>query len=97
VVLGDRYTVLLFRFLGFEGEVVEDRARVIRRLRELVEGGGLDAVMVAESLVDDQVRRVMDELRARYRKPVIVEIPSVAIGTIREMDFMRLLRQVIGG
>ena len=97
VVLGDKLTVLFFRFAGFDGEVVQDAAALVRKLREIVERGGVDAVFISSSLVDESVRRAVDELRARYRRPVIVEVPSVAEGAIREVDFMRLLRQVIGG
>ena len=97
VILGDKLTVMFFRFAGFDGEVIQDTATLIRRLKEIVEQGGIDAVFISTTLVDESVRRTLDELRTRYRRPVIIEVPSVAEGTIREVDFMKLLRQVIGG
>lgn len=94
IVLGDRYTVDLFKLLGFEGRAINDE----RELYEyVVKSLGIYNVFFVSSNFARRLRRELDELRLRNPGKVFVEIPSVLENMEREVNYLQLVRQILGG
>ncbi len=96
IVLGDLRTVTMFKLMGFEGEQINDRDGLLRRLGELIEDRSVSAIFIT-SAVSRLAKREIASLRGKLRKPLIVELPSIEEGTVEEVDYLQLVRQAIGG
>lgn len=96
IVLGDLRTVVMFKLMGFEGEQVEDRDALLRRLGELVEDRTVSAIFITTA-VSRLAKREIASLRGKLRRPLIVELPSIEDGQVEEVDYLQLVRQAIGG
>lgn len=94
VVLGDRYTVSLFKLMGFEGRAVDSPKEALDFIRNNLETYD---VFLISSGVARQVRKELDELRLRNPRKTFVEVPSVLEGMEREVNYLQLVRQILGG
>ncbi len=95
IVLGDEHTVYTFRLLGFEGRVVSDGEDVLAIIKELSVEEGVGAILITSNLAD-RVREEFDKLRMRMRKPMLIEIPSLKEARFKEVNYLAILRGVLG-
>jgi V/A-type H+-transporting ATPase subunit F len=94
VVVGDRSTVALFKLMGFEGKTVEDPSEALEYLRRNLET--YDVIFVT-SKIAKAIRKDLDEIRIRNPRKLVVEVPSVEEGMEREVNYLQIVRQVLGG
>lgn len=94
IVLGDRYTVDLLKLLGFEGRAVNDEKELYDFI---VKNLNVYNVFFISSNYAKKIRRQLDELRMRNPRKVFVEIPSVLENMEKEVDYLQLVRQILGG
>lgn len=94
IVIGDRYTVSLFQLMGFEGRTVEEPREALEFIKR-----GLDTydVVFISSKIAKAIREDLDELRMRYTRKLIVEVPSVEEGMKKEVNYLAIVRSVLGG
>ncbi|MGC9179146.1 MAG: V-type ATP synthase subunit F [Vulcanisaeta sp.] len=95
VVLGDEHTVYTFRLLGFEGRVVNENENVISIIKELSLEESVGALLITSDLVD-RVREDFDKMRMKMRKPMLIEIPSLREMKLKEVNYLAILRSVLG-
>nr|KJR72088.1 MAG: ATPase V [Vulcanisaeta sp. AZ3] len=95
VVLGDEHTVYTYRLLGFEGRVVGEGENILSIIKELSFEEGVAAVLVTSDLAD-KVREDFEKMRMKMRKPMLIEIPSLKSVKFREVNYLAILRSVLG-
>jgi len=95
VVIGDEHTVYTLRLMGFEGRVVGERDDVISIIRELSMEEDVGAILVTSELVD-RVREDFEKMRMKMRKPVLIEIMSLREARLKEVNYLAILRSVLG-
>ncbi len=94
IVLGDRYTVDLFKLMGFNGRSFDDA----RELYEyIIKNINTYNVFFISSNFAKQIRKELDELRFRNPSKIFVEVPSVLENMEREVNYLQLVRQILGG
>jgi V/A-type H+-transporting ATPase subunit F len=94
IVVGDRSTVALFKLMGFEGKTIEDPSEALEYLRRNLET--YDVIFVT-SKIAKAIREDLDEIRIRNPRKLVVEVPSVEEGMEREVNYLQIVRQVLGG
>jgi V/A-type H+-transporting ATPase subunit F len=75
VVLGDRYTVNLFRMIGTEGLVLDDPLNLEDTLVKLKKREDIDLILVANDLYNP-VKEKIESLVIDQKKPLITIIPT---------------------
>ena len=95
IVLGDEHTVYTFRLLGFEGRVVSENENVLSIIKELSIEEGVGAILITSNLVD-RVREDFEKMRMKMRKPLLIEIPSLREIKLKEVNYLAILRSVLG-
>ena len=95
VVLGDEHTVYTFRLLGFEGRVVGENENVLSIIKELSIEEGVGVILITSNLVD-RVREDFEKMRMKMRKPLLIEIPSLKEIRLKEVNYLAILRSVLG-
>ena len=95
VVLGDEHTVYTFRLLGFEGRVVGENENVLSIIKELSIEEGVGVILITSNLVD-RVREDFEKMRMKMRKPLLIEIPSLKEIKLKEVNYLAILRSVLG-
>ncbi|MDT7872073.1 MAG: V-type ATP synthase subunit F [Sulfolobaceae archaeon] len=75
VVLGDRYTVNLFRMIGTEGLVLDDPLNLEDTLVKLKKREDIDLILVANDLYNP-VKEKIESLVIDQKKPLITVIPT---------------------
>ncbi len=95
VVLGDEHTVYTFRLLGFEGRIINENENVLSIIKELSLEEDVGAVLITSDLVD-RVREDFDKMRMKVRKPMLIEIPSLKEMRLKEVNYLAILRSVLG-
>lgn len=94
IVIGDRSTVALFKLMGLEGKTIEDPSEALDYLRKNLET--YDVIFVT-SKIAKAIREDLDEIRIRNPRKLVVEVPSVEEGMEREVNYLQIVRQVLGG
>lgn len=75
VVLGDRYTVNLFRMIGTEGLVLDDPLNLEDTLVKLKKREDIDLILLANDLYNP-VKEKIESLVIDQKKPLITVIPT---------------------
>lgn len=94
IVLGDRYTVDLFKLMGFSGRAFNDAKDLYEFI---VKNLNIYNVFFISSNFAKQIRKELDELRFRNPNKMLVEVPSVLENMEREVNYLQLVRQILGG
>ncbi|MEM1597202.1 MAG: V-type ATP synthase subunit F [Pyrobaculum sp.] len=94
IVLGDRYTVSLFKLLGFEGRYVDKPEEALEFIQKNFDN--FDVIFLT-SKIAKAIRKDLDALRMANPRKLLVEIPSVEEGMEREVNYLQIVRQVLGG
>ena len=96
VVIGDEHTVYLFKLLGFDGQVVHSGKEALKIVENFArEEVDISTVIITSELVED-VREEFNKLRLKLRKPTIFEIPSLKEVKFKEINYLAILRSVLG-
>ena len=95
IVLGDEHTVYTFRLLGFEGRVVNENENVLSIIKELSIEEGVGVILITSNLVD-RVREDFEKMRMKMRKPLLIEVPSLREMKLKEVNYLAILRSVLG-
>lgn len=94
IVLGDRYTVDLFKLMGFNGRAFNDAKELYEYI---IKNLNVYNVFFISSNFARQIRKELDELRLRNPSKAFVEVPSVLENMEREVNYLQLVRQILGG
>ncbi|MEM0369548.1 MAG: V-type ATP synthase subunit F [Pyrobaculum sp.] len=94
IVLGDRYTVALFKLMGFEGKVLEKPEEVLEFIIKHI--NVYDVVFITSNLAR-QIKKDLDDIRIKYTRKLFVEVPSVLEGMEKDVNYLQIVRQVLGG
>ncbi len=94
IVMGDKYTTLLFKLMGFEGREVGSGREALEYIKKNLENYN---VFFISSKIASAIRKELDELRVRNPKKIFVEVPSVEESMEREVNYLQLVRQALGG
>ncbi|CCC82303.1 V-type ATP synthase subunit F [Thermoproteus tenax] len=94
IVLGDKYTVDLFKLMGFNGRSFNNAKELYEYLLKNLH---IYNVFFISSNYAKEMRKELDELRMRNPNKVFVEVPSVMENMEREVNYLQLVRQVLGG
>ncbi|WP_291765237.1 V-type ATP synthase subunit F [Caldivirga sp. UBA161] len=94
IVLGDEDTVNAFRLIGFEGYVVDSKS-LVPRIKEFMSMDDVAAILVTSS-VSGEAGQEFINLRTRIRKPLILEVPALGNSENKEVNYMAILRSVLG-
>ncbi|WP_048062591.1 V-type ATP synthase subunit F [Caldivirga maquilingensis] len=94
IVLGDEDTVNAFRLIGFEGYVVDPKS-LVPRIKEFMSMDDVAAILVTSN-VSGEAGQEFINLRTRVRKPLILEVPALSSGESKEVNYMAILRSVLG-
>jgi V/A-type H+-transporting ATPase subunit F len=94
IVLGDRLTVALFKLMGFEGKTIEEPGEALEFIKKNLETYD---VFFVTSKIAKAIRKDLDEIRIRNPRKLVVEVPSVEEGMEREVNYLQIVRQVLGG
>jgi V/A-type H+-transporting ATPase subunit F len=54
-------------------------------------------VFFVTSKIAKAIRKDLDEIRMRNPRKLVVEVPSVEEGMEREVNYLQIVRQVLGG
>lgn len=94
IMLGDKYTVLLFKLMGFDGKDVTSAKEALEYINKNLDNYD---VFFISSKIASEIRKELDELRIRNPKKLVVEVPSVEESMDREVNYLQLVRQALGG
>lgn len=94
IILGDEDTVNAFKLIGFEGYVTDSKS-LIPRIKELMNADDVAAILVTSN-VSSEAGQEFINLRARVRRPLILEIPSLGNIKYSEVNYMAILRSILG-
>ncbi|MFP3252194.1 MAG: V-type ATP synthase subunit F [Thermoproteus sp.] len=94
IILGDRYTVDLFKLMGFNGRAFTDAKELYEYILKNI---NIYNIFFISSNFARQLRKELDELRLRNTNKIFVEIPSVLENMEREVNYLQLVRQILGG
>ncbi|ABL87885.1 Vacuolar H+-transporting two-sector ATPase, F subunit [Pyrobaculum islandicum DSM 4184] len=94
IVIGDRTTVALFKLMGFEGKTIESPEEALKFIKERLDT--YDVIFIT-SKIAKAIRKELDEIRMRNPRKLLVEVPSVEEGMEREVNYLQIVRQVLGG
>jgi V/A-type H+-transporting ATPase subunit F len=94
LLLGDRYTVSLFRMMGAEGKVVEDPYSLEDEIKNVRKMEDVDLVLITKDLYDP-VRERLESVISSQTKPLITVIPS-PYSEAEPMDVRKLILRALG-
>lgn len=95
VVIGDRETVLGFRFVGVEGTIATLRADALAALEQAVERKDVGVVLVTEKVAAE----IRDEVDARlfgFGFPLVLEIPDSSGPAPDRPKIEEVVRKAVG-
>jgi len=93
-LLGDRYTVSLFKLMGTEGKSLEDPYQLEKELEAVRRREDIDLVLITRDLYEP-VREKVDVLMANQGKPLITVIPS-PFSESKPIDVKKMVLKALG-
>lgn len=94
VVVGDRYTVNLFRMIGAEGLVLDDPLSLEDTLVKLKKREDIDLILVANDLYNP-VKEKIESLVIDQKRPLITVIPT-PFSQGKPLDVKGLILKALG-
>ncbi|ARM76319.1 V-type ATP synthase subunit F [Acidianus manzaensis] len=94
LLLGDKYTVSLFKLVGTEGEVIEDPYVLESKIKEINKRQDIDLVLITKDLYDP-VREKLESVISNQTKPLITVIPS-PYSEAQPMDVKKMILRALG-
>ncbi|MEM0015799.1 MAG: V-type ATP synthase subunit F [Saccharolobus sp.] len=93
-VLGDRYTVSLFRMVGAEGNFLEDPYILPNSISELKKREDIDLILITKDMYEP-VKEKIDPLIANQKKPLVTIIPS-PFSESKPVDVKKMIMRALG-
>ncbi|AHC51763.1 ATP synthase subunit F [Sulfolobus acidocaldarius SUSAZ] len=94
IVIGDKYTVNLFKLIGTEGIVLEDPLELENTLLKIRKREDVDLVLVTNDTYTP-VKEKVDNLILEQKKPLITVIPS-PFSEAKPVDVKGLILKSLG-
>ncbi len=94
IVVGDKYTVSLFRMLGAEGELVEDPYKLPEIISKLKKREDLELMLITRDIYEP-IKEKIDPLISEQRKPLITIIPS-PFSESKPIDVKKMIMRALG-
>ncbi|AWR97612.1 V-type ATP synthase subunit F [Acidianus sulfidivorans JP7] len=94
LLLGDKYTVSLFKLIGTEGEVVEDPYSLEDKIKAINKRQDVDLILITKDLYDP-VREKLESIITNQTKPLITVIPS-PYSEAEPMDVRKMILRALG-
>lgn len=93
-MLGDRYTVSLFKLMGTEGKSLEDPYQLEKELESVKKREDLDLVLITRDLYEP-VRERVDAFLNNQGRPLITVIPS-PFSESKPIDVKKMVLKALG-
>ncbi|AAY80859.1 V-type ATP synthase subunit F [Sulfolobus acidocaldarius] len=94
IVIGDKYTVNLFKLIGTEGIILEDPLELENTLLKIRKREDVDLVLVTNDTYTP-VKEKVDNLILEQKKPLITVIPS-PFSEAKPVDVKGLILKSLG-
>lgn len=94
LVVGDKYTVNLFRLIGAESIILDDPLKLEETLQKLKKREDVDLILVSNDLYAP-VKEKIDSLLLEQKKPLITIIPS-PFSESKPVDVKGLILKALG-
>jgi V/A-type H+-transporting ATPase subunit F len=94
IVIGDRYSVALFKMLGTEGLIIEDPLNIENYLKEIKRREDVDLVLITKDIYDP-VREKVDNFILSQKRPLVGIIPS-PFSEATPIDTRKLIMRALG-
>jgi len=94
LVIGDKYTVNLFRLIGTEGIILDDPLKLEETLIKLRKREDLDLIFISNDLYTP-VKEKIDSILLEQKKPLITIIPS-PFSESKPVDVKGLILKALG-
>ncbi len=94
VLVGDKYTVNLFKMMGAEGTIVEDPLTLPQTINEIKKRQDIDLVLITKDIYNP-VRENVDSIILNQKKPLITVIPS-PFSEAEALDVKRMIMSALG-
>lgn len=94
IVVGDRYTVNLFRLIGAEGYILDDPLKLEDTLIKLKKREDIDLILVSNDLYSP-VREKVENLVIEQKKPLVTIIPT-PFSESKPLDVKSLILRALG-
>jgi len=94
LVIGDKYTVNLFRLIGAESLILDDPLKLEETLVKLRKREDLDLIFVSNDLYTP-VKEKIDSILLEQKKPLITIIPS-PFSESKPVDVKGLILKALG-
>ncbi|BBG23984.1 V-type ATP synthase subunit F [Sulfuracidifex tepidarius] len=94
VLVGDKYTVNLFKMMGAEGTIVEDPLALPQIINEVKKRQDVDLVLITKDIYNP-VRESVDSIILNQKKPLITIIPS-PFSEAEALDVKRMIMAALG-
>ncbi|QKQ99510.1 V-type ATP synthase subunit F [Metallosphaera tengchongensis] len=94
LLIGDRYTVSLFRTMGAEGKVIEDPFALEKEIETAKKREDLDLVLITRDLYEP-VREKLDGVISTQTKPLVTIIPS-PFSESKPVDVRKMVLKALG-
>ncbi|MFP3259335.1 MAG: V-type ATP synthase subunit F [Sulfolobus sp.] len=94
IVVGDRYTVNLFRLIGTEGYILDDPLKLEDTLVKLKKREDIDLILVSNDLYSP-VREKVENLVIEQKKPLVTIIPT-PFSESKPLDVKSLILKALG-
>ncbi|MFP3201076.1 MAG: V-type ATP synthase subunit F [Sulfolobus sp.] len=94
IVVGDRYTVNLFRLIGTEGYILDDPLKLEDTLIKLKKREDIDLILVSNDLYSP-VREKVENLVIEQKKPLVTIIPT-PFSESKPLDVKGLILKALG-
>lgn len=94
LVIGDKYTVNLFRLVGAETIILEDPLKLEDTLLKLRKREDLDLILITNDLYSP-VKEKIDNILLEQKKPLITIIPS-PFSESKPIDVKGLILKALG-
>ncbi|BCS91606.1 V-type ATP synthase subunit F [Metallosphaera sp. J1] len=94
LLLGDRYTVSLFKMMGTEGEVIEDPLNLEKEIDSVKKRDDVDLVLITRD-VYEPVKEKVDSMISNLTKPLVTIIPS-PFSESKPIDVKKMVLKALG-
>ncbi len=94
VLIGDRYTVNLFKMMGAEGNIIEDPLNLPQTIMEVKKRTDVDLVLITKDIYNP-VREKVDSMILNEKKPLITVIPS-PFSEAEALDVKKMIMSALG-
>lgn len=94
MIIGDKYTINLFRLIGVEGEIVENPSTLVEVLKKYSKREDIDLILLTQDLYEPAREKVEEVLRA-IQRPIVSIIPS-PFSEMKPLDVRKMIMQALG-